>query len=87
VDDRSNRTIRFRVGDVVHPRPVQVLLELFHQLSLEGEIVASTTDGDTSYLVVRVRGLSDAVIVPLAKTLTGFDDDRAALAAPLVARG
>jgi hypothetical protein len=89
VDDRSDQTVRFRVGDVVHPRPMQILLELFRQLSLEGEIVASTTDGDTRYLVVRVRGLSEAVIVPVAKTLPNFDDEAAltALAAPVVARG
>lgn len=87
MDDRSNRTVRFRVGDAVHPRPVQILLELFRQLCLEGEVVASTTDGGTPYLVVRVSGLSEAVIVPLAKTLTECDDEPAPVVVPVVARG
>jgi hypothetical protein len=87
VDDLVNRTVRFRVGDVVHPRPVQVLLELFLQLSLEGEVVAATTDGRMPYLVVRVPGLSEAVIVPLGKTSDFFDDDGAALAAPAEVHG
>jgi hypothetical protein len=87
VDDRSNRTVRFRVGDAVHPRPVQVLLELFRGLSLEGEVVASTTDGGTPFLVVRVSGLSEAVIVPLAKTVADFDDGEAPTVVPVVARG
>jgi hypothetical protein len=87
VDDLVNRTVRFRVGDVVHPRPVQVLLELFRQLCLEGEVVAATTDGSTPYLVVRVRGLSEPIIVPLGKTSDFFDDDGVALAAPAGAHG
>jgi hypothetical protein len=86
VDDLGNKSVRFQVGDVVHPRPVQVLTELFRDLSLEGEVVASTTDGETTYVVVRVAGLSEAVIVPLTKTSSFFEDDGAALAAPATAR-
>jgi len=81
VAEIANRTVRFQVGDVVHPRPVQVLLELFQHLSLEGEVVASTTDGELPYLVVRVAGLAEAVIVPLEKTLNCFEDEGAALLA------
>jgi hypothetical protein len=75
------------VGDIIHPRPVQVLMELFRHLNLEGEVVARTTDGETPYLVVRVMGLSEAVIVPLAKTSAFFEDEGAVLAAPAVVRG
>jgi hypothetical protein len=75
------------VGDVVHPRPVQVLTELFRDLSLEGEVVASTTDGQTTYVVVRVADLPEPVIVPLAKTAAFFEDDGAALAMPAGACG
>jgi hypothetical protein len=62
-------------------------MELFCHLPLEGQVVASTTDGETAYLVVRVDGLSEAVIVPLAKTAGFFEDDGAALAAPAVTGG
>lgn len=87
MDDRFNRTVRFRVGDVIHPRPVQVLLELFRHLRLEGEVVAATTDGDAPYLVVRVQGLSEAVIVPQAKALTEFDEEAAPVVVSATARG
>ncbi len=83
----TNRTVRFRVGDVVHPRPVQLLLELFRALDLEGEVVATTTDGQAPYLVVRVNGLSEAVIVPQEKASDFFEDDGAALAAPVEVHG
>jgi hypothetical protein len=60
--------VRFRVTDLVHPHPARALLELFRELDLEGEVTAETSDGEAPYLVVRVPGLSDAVIVPLEKT-------------------
>ncbi len=78
MNDSPQKTVRFRVGDVVHPRPVQVLLELFRHLRLEGEVVASTTDGETPYLVVRVQGLADVVIVPLQKTSLFSQEDESA---------
>jgi hypothetical protein len=81
VDQSPNRTVRFRVGDVVHPRPVQVLLDMFRHLSLEGEVVTTTSDGELPYLVVRVAGLAEAVIVPLAKTTPFFDEDGAPILA------
>ncbi len=87
MDDAVNRTVRFQVADVVHPRPVQVLLELFQHLSLEGEVVASTSDGATPFVVVRVAGLTDAVIVPLEKTTAFFDDEGAAVATPAATAG
>ena len=78
MDDSPQRSVRFRVEDVVHPRPVQVLLELFRHLNLEGEVVAATTDGETQYLVVRVAGLEEPVIVPKHKTSLSFEEDASA---------
>lgn len=78
MDDSPQKTVRFRVSDVVHPRPVQVLLELFRHLNLEGEVVAATTDGETQYVVVRVAGLADVVIVPTGKTSLFFQQDESA---------
>jgi len=62
-------------------------MELFRHLPLEGEVVAFTSDGDTRYVVVRVPGLSEPVIVPLDRTSDFFEDEAAALTAPAVARG
>jgi hypothetical protein len=62
-------------------------MELFQHLSLEGEVVACTTDGATPYLVVRVAGLAEAVIVPQEKTSAFFEDEGASLPTAAVTRG
>jgi hypothetical protein len=67
VGSAPQEIVRFLVADVIHPRPTQVLMELFRHLDLEGEVVGETTDGRTPFLVVRVPRLSEAVIVPLDK--------------------
>jgi len=68
VDDLAQNRVRFLAGDVIHPRPVEVLLKLFADYPIEGEVVAETSDGRTPFLLVRVRGLTEAVIVPVTKT-------------------
>jgi hypothetical protein len=62
--------VRFRVGDIIHPNPGQVLCKLYEGNPLHGEVIAVTNDGTQSanYLVVRVQGLDEPVIVPIAKT-------------------
>jgi hypothetical protein len=61
------KTVQFQVSDLIHPHPARVLMELFEHLTLEGEVAASTSDGEGSFLVVRVARLADPVIVPLGK--------------------
>ncbi|HKI30883.1 MAG TPA: hypothetical protein VKA46_03385 [Gemmataceae bacterium] len=68
MENTPPKMVRFRVADLIHPHPARVLMELFEGLNLEGEVAAGTTDGETPYLVVRVAGLADPVIVPLDKT-------------------
>jgi len=68
VENVPPKAVRFLVSDLVHPHPARVLLELFQQLTLEGEVAAATTDGAMPYFVVRVPGLAEPVIVPRAKT-------------------
>jgi len=68
VIDESREKVRFRVADLIHPHPARVLLELFQELHLDGEIVEQTNDGAALFLIVRVPGLSESVIVPLDKT-------------------
>ena len=68
MNDLAQHRVRFLVGDVIHPRPVEILLKLFANYLLEGEVVAETSDGYKPFLVVRVPGLAEAVIVPVANT-------------------
>jgi hypothetical protein len=67
VEDVLHSVVRFQVADVIHPRPAQVLAELFRHLCLEGEVVATTSDGESAFLVVRVPKLSEAIIVPTSR--------------------
>lgn len=64
MDEMRNTTVRFPVAEVLHPRPAQVLMELFRLLFLEGTILAETTDGQETFLVVRVPGVSEPLIIP-----------------------
>jgi hypothetical protein len=66
--ENEPKKVRFLVTDLIHPHPARVLLEMFQKLDLEGEVAAGTTDGEAPFLVVRVAGLSQPVIVPLDKT-------------------
>jgi hypothetical protein len=79
VQNAPQTAVRFQVTDVVHPRPSQLLAELFGHVSLQGQVVALTTAGDTRYLVCRVAGLEDAVIVPAEKaaTMVGAESESA----------
>jgi hypothetical protein len=68
VEQTPAKTVRFRVCDLIHPPPARVLLEMFQNYCIEGEVAAVTTDGEASFFVVRVSGVTDPVIVPLDKT-------------------
>jgi hypothetical protein len=57
-------------------------MEIFRHLTLEGEVVAETTDGEVPYLVVRVPGLAEALIVPLGKADPFFEPDGALTVVP-----
>ena len=62
------QTVQFLVTDLIHPHPARVLLEMFRHHRLEGEVAARTTDGQRAYVVVRVPGMAEPVIVPLDRT-------------------
>jgi hypothetical protein len=62
-------TVEFRIKDIVHPTPAQVLLELYGDRRLEGNLIAVTDDGEENngLFVIRVPGLTEPVIVPAPK--------------------
>jgi hypothetical protein len=66
--ENEPRKVRFRISDLIHPHPAHVLLEMFQNLTIEGEVAAGTSDGEEPFLVVRVPGLRQPVIVPLDRT-------------------
>jgi hypothetical protein len=60
-------TIQFLVKDIIHPRPDEVLCELYSKSRVQGEVVAVTDDGREPVMLVKVRGLSELVLVPTRK--------------------
>jgi hypothetical protein len=64
-------TVQFLVSEIIHPCPAQVLQELFASTRLQGEVLTVTGDGrsSTDYLVIRVHGVSEPVIVPSEKVV------------------
>jgi hypothetical protein len=72
MNDLLESTVQFQVCDLVHPRSAEVLWELYARNRLEGQVVAVTDDGLSAarYLVVRVSGVSEPVIVPESEVLT-----------------
>jgi hypothetical protein len=68
VENVPTTKVRFLISSLVHPNPARVLLEMFEHLELEGEVAAETSDGAAPFLVIRIPGLSEPVIVPLDKT-------------------
>jgi hypothetical protein len=69
LDAISLSCVQFCIGDIVHPLPAQVLCQLYEKTSLHGEVIAVTDDGvqPGGFLVVKVQGLDEPVIVPAQK--------------------
>lgn len=66
-----DRRVHFRVCDVYHPDPAQVLMELHGHEVLLGKVIDlsdSWLPGE-SFVVVEVDGLEGAVIVPTERLL------------------
>ena len=63
--------VEFQLRDIVHPGPDDVLWRLYGAHVLKGEVVAVTDDGGEpgSFLVVRVSGLGEPVIVRAENTV------------------
>jgi hypothetical protein len=69
--DFTNRLVNFRITDVFHPEPQELLVRVFGKTVLQGQVREITgAPGDAErYLVIHVRDLSEPVIVPLRSIL------------------
>jgi hypothetical protein len=67
-------SVKFRITDAIHPRPEQILLELFGGRCLQGQVVAES-DGlaDERFVVLRVDGLSEPVVLRVEATTPARD--------------
>ena len=64
-----NRRIHFHISDVYVPEPAEILRELHGHDLLQGRVVDFSDRGSDrhAFAVVEVAGLSNLVVVPIAK--------------------
>ena len=69
--DFRNRLVNFRITDVFHPEPQELLFRVYGKTVLQGEVREITGQpGDPEqYLVIQLRDLPEPVIVPLRAIL------------------
>jgi hypothetical protein len=66
-----NRQVRFKVRDIHIPDPQDILMELHGDDLLQGKAVDLSDNGtqDATFVVIEVAGLSQPVIIALARLL------------------
>jgi hypothetical protein len=69
--DLRDRWIHFRIRDVYHPDPAQVLIDLHGNDVLSGKVIDLSDSGmqEDAFVVVEVEGIEQAVIVPVERIL------------------
>jgi hypothetical protein len=67
----QNRLVTFRISDVYFPDPNDVLQELHGDDVLQGQVVDVSDSGAQSeaFVVVRVEGIHQPVIVPVRQII------------------
>jgi hypothetical protein len=70
--DLRDQKVQFKVRDVYHPDPAQVLADLYGDGLLTGKVVALSDSGmqKDAFVVVEVEGLDELIIVPVERILT-----------------
>jgi hypothetical protein len=69
--DLRDRWVHFRICDVYHPDPTQVLIDLHGNDVLSGKVIDLSDSGkqENAFIEVEVQGLRQAVIVPVERIL------------------
>ena len=67
--DFRDQWVRFKVCDVYHPDPTQVLLDLHGNDLLVGRVVDLSDSGmqKEAFVVVEVEGIAELMIVPIER--------------------
>jgi hypothetical protein len=66
-----DRWVHFRIRDVYHPDPAQVLIDLHGNDVLLGKVVDLSDSGmqAEAFVVVEIEGIEQAVILPVERIL------------------
>jgi len=70
--DLKDQKVQFKIRDVYHPDPIQVLLDLYGDDLLTGKVVALSHSGmhKDAFVVVEVEGIEELIIVPVEHILS-----------------
>ena len=70
--DLRDQRVQFKIRDVYHPDPIQVLLDLYGDNLLTGKVVALSDSGmqKDAFVVVEVEGIEELIIVPVEHILS-----------------
>lgn len=63
--EERGRSVIFAVQDIAFPTPGEVLMTLHSDDLLHGEVVDVSEGASETYVVVRVEGLEQPVVVPI----------------------
>jgi hypothetical protein len=69
--DVRDQRVQFKICDVYHPDPTQVLLDLHGNDVLVGKVVDLSDSGmqKDAFVVVEVEGIAELIIVPIERIL------------------
>jgi len=70
--DLRDQRVQFKICDVYHPDPIQVLLDLYGDDLLTGKVVALSDSGmqKDAFVVVEVEGIAELIIVLVERILS-----------------
>ena len=70
--DLKDQKVQFKIRDVYHPDPTQVLLDLHGDDLLVGKVVDLSDSGmqKDAFVVVEVEGIAELMIVPVERILS-----------------
>ena len=66
-----DRWVHFRIRDIYHPDPAQVLIDLHGNDVLLGKVIDLSDSGmqAAAFVVVEIEGIEQAVILPVERIL------------------
>jgi hypothetical protein len=69
--DLKGEVVQFKIRDVYHPDPVEVLADLYGDDLLMGKVVDLSDSGmqKDAFAVVEVEGIAELIIVPVERIL------------------
>jgi hypothetical protein len=69
--DFRDQWVRFKICDVYHPDPTQILLDLHGNNLLVGKVVDVSDSGlqKEAFVIVQVEGIEAPIIVPVERLL------------------